>query len=87
MDRQIYEREMAKAWDRMSAGDDQSYWLGYQRGLSQQFYGANFISEDEHQICLSKANSNDCRRNRLGQGYVDGYYFGVDEMLEIADCG
>jgi len=73
MNRQTFEKEIMRAKTMITAGDDQDYWIGYQRGLRRNFFGENFGTEGEHKVWLSLLESPDQARSKRGQGYIDGY--------------
>ena len=53
-------------------GEDQDYWMGYQRGLRRAFHGGNFGTEQEHELWLAQVDSTDASRRQRGEGYRDG---------------
>jgi hypothetical protein len=75
MDRKTFELEMMRAKTFMMIGEDYDYWAGYEKGLRQRFQGENFGSDDEHELWLSLANSDDDMLRNRGRGYHAGFNF------------
>ena len=75
MDRKTFELEMMRAKTFMMTGEDYDYWAGYEKGLRRRFKGENFGTDDEHELWLSLADSDDDMRRNRGRGYHAGFNF------------
>ena len=51
------------------------YWQGYRKGLSRQYFGEEFSTEEEHWTWVKKAKSSDKSISEQGRGYLDGLNF------------
>jgi hypothetical protein len=75
MDRKTFELEMMRAKTFMMIGEDYDYWAGYEKGLRRRFKGENFGTDNEQELWLSLANSDDDMRRNRDRGYHAGFNF------------
>lgn len=74
MDHNTFERELWRARTHMQVESQRApYWLGYQRGLRRRYHGESYGTQEEHELWMSKAESDDPIEAQKGEGYRAAY--------------
>ena len=73
MNDKTFQRESFKAMTMvLSEPEHADYWHGYRHGLRRRYLGDWYWNEDDHQLWLAAAESDDATRAARGRGYRDG---------------